>query len=70
MTATVIASFAAAADEHGGASTLTLAAAICFTTMLAITLVLNMPINIAVFRWDEEQAATPNGGENSAADGT
>ena len=54
MTATVITSFAAAADEHGGASALTFAAAICFTIMLAITLALNMPINIAVFRWDEE----------------
>lgn len=54
MTATVIASFAAAAAEHGRASTLTLAAAACFTAMVTITLVLNMPINVAVFRWDEE----------------
>ena len=54
MTATVIACFAAAAAEHGRASTLTLAAAACFTAMLTMTLVLNMPINVAVFRWDEE----------------
>jgi hypothetical protein len=54
MTATVITSFAAAAAEHGGASTLTFAAAACFTVMLAMTLVLNMTINLAVFRWDEE----------------
>jgi uncharacterized membrane protein len=55
MTATVITCFAAAAAQHGGASTLTLAAAVCFTVMLAMTLVLNMPINLAVFRWDEER---------------
>ena len=55
MTATVVACFAAAADEHGGAATLTFAAAGCFTVMLTMTLVLNMPINLAVFRWDEEQ---------------
>jgi hypothetical protein len=54
MTATVITCFAAAADEHGGAATLTLAAAGCFTVMLTMTLVLNMPINLAVLRWDEE----------------
>ena len=54
MTATVIACFAAASAQHGGASTLTFAAAGCFTAMLAMTLVLNMPINLAVFRWDEE----------------
>lgn len=55
MTATVIACFAAAASEHGAAATLTFAAAGCFTVMLAMTLVLNMPINLAVFRWDEER---------------
>jgi hypothetical protein len=54
MTGTVITCFAAAAAEHGGASSLTFAAAGCFTAMLAMTLVLNMPINLAVFRWDEE----------------
>lgn len=54
MTATVIACFAAAASEHGRASTLTLAAAACFAVMLTMTLVLNMPINLTIFRWDEE----------------
>ena len=53
MTATIITSFATAAAEHGRASTLTLVAAVCFAVMLAITLVLNMPINLAVFRWGE-----------------
>ena len=33
---------------------LTFAAAGCFTVMLAMTLALNMPINLAIFRWDEE----------------
>jgi uncharacterized membrane protein len=55
MTATVIACFAAAVADHGTAAVLTFAAAGCFTVMLAMTLILNMPINHAVFRWDEEQ---------------
>lgn len=55
MTATVIVCFAAAAAEHGTVATLTFAAAGCFTAMLAMTLILNMPINLAIFRWDEEQ---------------
>ena len=54
MTAAVIACFAAAATEHGTAAALTFAAAGCFTVMLAMTLALNMPINLAIFRWDEE----------------
>jgi hypothetical protein len=54
MTATVIVCFAAAAAEHGGSATLTFAAAGCFAVMLAMTLALNMPINLAVFGWDEE----------------
>lgn len=54
MTATVIVCFAAAAAEHGTAAALTFAAAGCFTLMLTMTLALNMPINLAVFRWDEE----------------
>ena len=53
MTATVIACYVAAAAEHGTAATLTFAAAGCFTVMLAMTLTLNMPINLAIFRWDE-----------------
>lgn len=55
MTATVIVCFAAAADEHGGAATLTFAAAGCFAVMLGMTLGLNMPINLAIFRWDEQR---------------
>ena len=55
MTATVIACFAAATTQHAGASTLTFFAAGCFTAMLVMTLLLNMPINLAVFRWDEER---------------
>jgi hypothetical protein len=55
MTATVAVCFAAAGAERGGSVALTLAAAICFSVMLAMTLVLNMPINLAVFRWDEER---------------
>jgi hypothetical protein len=54
MTATVVVSFASAAAQHGRAATLTFAGAGCFAVMLAMTLVLNMPINISVFRWDEE----------------
>jgi hypothetical protein len=54
MTATVIACFAGAANEHGGAATRTFAAAGCFAVMLGITLALNMPINLPVLRWDDE----------------
>jgi hypothetical protein len=53
MTATIIVCYAAAAAEHAAAATLTFAAAGCFTAMLAMTLGLNMPINLAIFRWDE-----------------
>jgi hypothetical protein len=55
MTATVAVCFAAAAAEHGASATLTFAAAGCFAVMLAMTLALIMPINVAVFRWDEER---------------
>jgi len=55
MTATVITCYAAAAAQRGTtAAVLTFAAAGCFTLMLAMTLGLNMPINLAVFRWDEQ----------------
>jgi hypothetical protein len=59
MAATVIACFAAAAAEHGSAAILTFAAAACFTVMLTMTLVLNMPINLAIFRWDEHGDPEP-----------
>jgi uncharacterized membrane protein YsdA (DUF1294 family) len=36
------------------ASKRSFAAAGCFAVMLAMTLALNMPINLAVFGWDEE----------------
>jgi hypothetical protein len=55
MTATVIACSAAAADEHGGATTVTFAAVGCFAVMLGITLALNMPIDLAVLRWGDER---------------
>jgi hypothetical protein len=55
MTATVVVCFLAAAAQHGRASTLTFFAAGCFTVMLLMTLTLNMPINLVIFRWDEAQ---------------
>ncbi len=54
MTGTVVASFVAAGASQGGSSTVGLIGAICFATMLATTLIANMPLNLRVFRWDEE----------------
>ena len=54
MTATVVVSFVAAQGLDGRSAALALAAGACFTAMLAITLIGNMPINLRVFRWDEE----------------
>jgi len=54
MTATTAASFAAASGLHGRSRTLALAAGGCYATMLAITLIGNMPINLRVFGWDEQ----------------
>ena len=54
MTATVVACFVAATGLHGRWSTLALVAGLCYAIMLAITLAGNMPINLRVFRWDEE----------------
>jgi hypothetical protein len=53
MTATVIACFVAAGALDKRSFTLALAAGACFASMLAITLLGNMPINLRVFRWDE-----------------
>jgi Domain of unknown function (DUF1772) len=53
MTATVIACFVAAGELDGESATLALGAGICFATMLGITLIGNMPINLRIFRWDE-----------------
>jgi hypothetical protein len=54
MTATIAACFVAATGLHGTGSALALAAGACYAVMLAITLFGNMPINLRVFRWDEE----------------
>jgi hypothetical protein len=54
MTATVAACFVAAAASGGGRAALVLAGGGCFACMLAITWLGNMPINVRVFRWDEE----------------
>ncbi len=53
MTATIVACFVAATALSGDPATLALAAGICFSVMLAITFVGNMPINLRVLRWDE-----------------
>ncbi len=54
MTATVAACFVAGAKLDGGSATLALGAGACFSAMLAITLLANMPINVRVLRWDEK----------------
>lgn len=54
MTATIIACFAAVGALAGRPGALALAAGGCFAAMLGITLAGNMPINMRVFRWDEE----------------
>ena len=54
MTATTAACFIAASGLHGRSATLALAAGGCYSAMLGITLIGNMPINLRVFRWDEE----------------
>ena len=53
MTATVVACFLAAGGLDGRSATLALAAGACFASMLAVTLIWNMPINLRVFRWDD-----------------
>lgn len=55
MTATTAACFVATSGLKGRSATLALTAGGCYSTMLAITLVGNMPINLRVFRWDEDQ---------------
>ena len=55
MSATVAACLVAAGGLHGGSATLALIAGGCYAVMLAITLIGNMPINLRVFRWDEER---------------
>jgi hypothetical protein len=55
MTATTAACFIAASGLHGTSAMLAVTAAGSYTAMLAITLIGNMPINLRVFRWDEER---------------
>ena len=45
----------AASGLHGRSARLALTACGCYTTMLAITLLGNMPINLRDFRWDEDR---------------
>lgn len=54
MTATTAASFLAGSALNGRPRTLALNAGGCYATMLAITLLGNMPINLRVFGWDEK----------------
>jgi hypothetical protein len=54
MTATTAACFVAPSRQHGRSEALAFGAAGCYATMLAITLNGNMPINLRVFRWDED----------------
>ena len=54
MTAAIVACFTAVGALDGRSATLAVVAGLCFATMLAITLIANMPINVRVLRWDEE----------------
>jgi Domain of unknown function (DUF1772) len=53
MTATTAASFVAGSALNGRPQTLALSAGGRYATMLAITLLGNMPFNLRVFRWNE-----------------
>jgi hypothetical protein len=55
QTATIVACFVAVGGLRGSSATLALLAGACYASMLAITLIGNMPINLRVFRWDEER---------------
>lgn len=57
MTATIVACFVAAGALSGDSTALAAGAGICFASMLAITLIGNMPINLRVFRWDPEEGS-------------
>ncbi len=54
QTATIAACFVAARALRGRESKLALFAGVSYSSMLAITLIGNMPINLRVFRWDDE----------------
>ena len=53
MAATIELSAATAAMTEGATRTLAGLAIGCFSAMLALTFAGNMPINVAVLRWDE-----------------
>jgi hypothetical protein len=53
MTATIALSAAATAATAGSARTLAGVATGCFAGMLALTFAGNMPVNVAVLRWEE-----------------
>jgi hypothetical protein len=53
MAATLAAGAAATATSTGAVKTLAGAACACFGAMLAVTFAANMPINLAVLRWQE-----------------
>ncbi len=55
QTGTIAACFLAARRLRGRNAALALAAGSAYTAMLAITLAGNMPINLRVFGWDEQQ---------------
>ncbi|MDQ3721123.1 MAG: DUF1772 domain-containing protein [Actinomycetota bacterium] len=54
MTATIVLCLVAAGALEGDRATLTLVGGLCFAVMLAITLLGNMPINLRIFRWEDE----------------
>ncbi len=54
MTATIVACLVAAGALEGKQASLTLIGGLCFAVMLAMTLLGNMPINLRVFRWKDE----------------
>jgi hypothetical protein len=54
QTSTIAACVLTGRHLRGRAAGLALSAAGCYSTMLAITLLGNMPINLRVFSWDEQ----------------
>ena len=54
MTGTTAACFVAASGLRGRSATRAFTAGGCYATMLAITLIGNMPINLRVFSWNED----------------
>ena len=55
MTATTAACFVAASGQRERSATLALAAGGGYALMLAITLLGSIPINLRIFRWDEDR---------------